>query len=140
MPHFCLLELGESIWKFPIKFGETESLVFQCTKPGTCYPTRFFSLAVVTVQHQGRKTLSFHRFSPYNVSTQRVHYLCPVLPCLSHKPVPIMSRSIGLSRVTRMENSLSLTWNLRLYGLMPRVTLQPLARGVQPGPFTQEKS
>jgi hypothetical protein len=140
MPHFCLLDLDESIWKFPIKFGETESLIFQYTKPDTCYPIRFFSLAVVTVQHQEQKTLSFRGFSMDNVSTQRVHYLCPVSPCVSHKPLPIMSRSVGLSRVTLMENSLSLTWDLRLYGLMTRVTLQPLVRGVQPGPFTQEKS
>jgi hypothetical protein len=38
-----------------------------------------------------------------------------------------------------MENSLCLTWGLRLYGLMPRVTQQPLARRIQPGPFTQGK-
>lgn len=39
-----------------------------------------------------------------------------------------------------MENSLSLTWNLRFYGLMSRVTLQPHTCGIQTGPFTQEKS
>ena len=77
MPHFCLVDLDESIWKFPIKFGETESLIFQYTKPDTYHPIRLFSLAVVTVQHQGQKTLSFRGFSMDNVSTQRVHYLCP---------------------------------------------------------------
>ena len=38
-----------------------------------------------------------------------------------------------------MENSLSLTWNLRFYGLMSRVTLQPHTCGIQTGPFHSGK-
>jgi hypothetical protein len=138
--NFCLLDLDESIWKFQLSFGVTESFAPNPLNQVLAIPPGFFSLAVVTVQHQGQKALSFPGFSLYNVSTQRVHYLCPALPCLSHKPLPLMSRSVGLSRITVTENSLSLTWDLRLYSLMPIVTLQPLARGVPPGPFTQDKS
>ena len=63
----------------------------------------------MTVQQQGQETLSFPGFSMYNVSTQRVHYLRPRLALPSGKPLPIMSRSVGLSRLTLVENSLPLT-------------------------------
>ena len=65
--------------------------------------------------------------------------MCPVSPCGSDKPLPIMSWSVGLSRITLMENSLSLTWNRRLCGLMSRVTLQSVRARLITGPIHSGK-